>query len=173
MTHKEYKRILNYEIFRFTDGKKLTLIKKIRYKYFTPNSNCVFLARRMWYLFSCGGLKKAYSRVIYIRIMRRYGCCIFPNAKVGKGFWITHPVGIVIGKCDIGENFIIYQNTTVGVKRNGDVPVIGDNVVLCTNSVILGSIKVADNITIGASSLVINDLSVAGTYVGCPVKRIK
>ena len=42
VTHKEYKRILNYEIFRFTDGKKLTLIKKIRYKYFTPNSNCVF-----------------------------------------------------------------------------------------------------------------------------------
>ena len=175
MTHKEYKEILNYELYH---NWNLSRLLKFRLKYFAPNSNCIFLARRMWYLYSRGGLFKAWSRVLYLKIMRRYGCCIYPNAKVGRGFEIVHPVGIVIGKCVIGKNFTIYQNCSVGVRRKDDeakglTPVVGNDVTLCANSVIVGCLKVEDSIIIGANSLVINDLDKCGTYVGSPVKKVK
>lgn len=110
-------------------------------------------------------------------MFHRYGCCIYANAVVGKGFFIVHPVGIVIGKCIIGNDFRIYQNTTVGVKNPGDeakglTPVVGNIVSLCSNSCILGAVHIADGVTIGANSLVIKDIGEAGTYVGSPVRKI-
>ena len=117
MTHKEYKEILNYELQRATQRGSFSFFQRIRYKYFTPNTNCIFLARRMWYLFSLGGIKRILSRFIYRKIFKKYGCCIYPNAKVGRGFCIAHPVGIVLGKCEVGENFVIFQNATIGVKK--------------------------------------------------------
>ena len=52
MTYREYKKILNYEL--YNDG-KLSLMRRIRVKYFQPNTNCMYLARKMWYLYSRGG----------------------------------------------------------------------------------------------------------------------
>ncbi len=172
MTHKEYKELLKHEIFRGKNYIELSFFQKIRFKYFTPNTNCVFLARRMWYYYSCGGIKKAYSRLIYLKIFRKYGCCIFPNCRVGRGFWITHPVGIVMGKCIAGDNLMVFQNSTIGVKKLGDVPVLGNNVSICSNSIVIGNIKLSDNITIGANSFVNRDLLEPETYVGNPVKRV-
>lgn len=145
MTKKEYKEILNYELFR---DWKLSPIQKIRLKYFSPNTNCVYLCRKMWYLNEKGALGKLLSKFYYNKIVHKYGCCIYSDIKVGRGFSIVHPIGIVIGKCEIGEEFTIYQNCTVGVKRQNDeskglIPIIGNNVRLCTNSIVLGA-KVSD-----------------------------
>ena len=175
MNHKEYKKVLNYELY---NDQSLPLIYKMRFKYFTPNTNCVFLARRMWYLYSQGGIRRAFSRIIYIKILRRYGCCIYPNAKVGKGFRVAHPVGIVIGNCVIGENFFVYQNTTVGARREYEEkkrlsPNIGNNVTLCSNSIVIGKISIADNVIVGANSVVLHDLEEKGTYVGSPAKKVR
>ena len=96
---------------------------------------------------------------------------------MGKGFHIAHPVGIVIGRCDIGEDFTIYQNTTIGVKHPGDeakelLPHIGNRVRLAAGSIVLGSITISDDVTIGANSLVIKDICEAGIYVGSPARKI-
>lgn len=115
--------------------------------------------------------------MLYLRIYHRYGCCLYPNAEVGKGFIITHPVGIVIGKCHIGEKFVCFQNTTVGVRHeNGEIkgliPTIGNDVWLCSNAMILGNVTVCDGCRIGAGAIVLNDLSESGTYVGQPAHKV-
>lgn len=116
------------------------------------------------------------SKFLYLRIYHRYGCCIYPSAKVGKGFLIAHLVGIVIGDCTIGEDFRIYQNCTIGTRNFNEVkkksPVIGNNVVLASNSLILGGVTIVDDVVVGANSLVVKDIDKSGTYVGSPIVRL-
>ena len=86
-------------------------------------------------------------------------------------------MGIVIGRCEIGEDFTIYQNTTIGVQHPGDEAKglwthIRNRVRLATSSNILGNISVCDDVMIGANSLVIRDIVEPGTYVGSPVRKI-
>lgn len=97
MTRKEYLECLNFELYR---GRKVSFLNKIRTKYFQPNTNCVFLCRKMWYLYGKGN--KLFAKLLYLKIIKKYSCVIYPNAVVGRGFEIAHPTGIVIGKCKIG-----------------------------------------------------------------------
>ena len=173
MTHKEYKEILNYELYRFFHG-KLSILQKIRIKYFQPNTNCILLSRKMWYYYQKGGVYRFISKLLYLKISRRYGCIIFPTAQISRGFHITHPTGIVIGNCKVGENFMVFQNCCIRGKKPGDDwPSIGNNVQLCSGSIIIGNIKIDDNVIIGAMSLVIKDINEPGTYAGNPLKKIK
>lgn len=171
MNRKEYKEITEYELY---GNKKTSLLNRIRIRYFQPNTNCMYLARRMWFFYSQGGVYKYFAKIIYLKILHRYGCIIFPSAKIDKGFHITHPVGIVIGNCVIGKNFMIYQNCTIGSRVAGEgYPTVGNNVELCANSLILGNIEICDDCTIGASSLVIKTISSPGVYVGTPARLVE
>ena len=175
MTYKEYKEILAYELYH---GKKLSLLKRIRSKYFTLSTSCVYLCRKMWYLYSKGPVSRFIALLYKQKIMRRFGCWIDHKAKVGKGLVMPHPVGIVMGSCTIGDDCTIYQNVSIGEKHIGDgeqrgmYPTIGNNVKIFTSSIILGGISVCDNTYIGANSLVIKTIDEPGTYVGNPVRRI-
>ena len=120
-----------------------------------------------------GGVFRLIAKLIHLKIIKKYGSVIFPYAKVGVGFQIVHPVGIVLGNCTIGDNFIIYQGCTVGVKADKHPPVIGNNVELCANSLIIGNVHVVDNVVIGAHSLVIKDIVESGVYAGSPARKIK
>lgn len=64
MTFKEYSDILNYELYRTFKG-KLTLLQKIRIRYFQPNTNCMLMARKMWYLYSKGGTEVIGKNYLY------------------------------------------------------------------------------------------------------------
>lgn len=171
MTHKEYTECLACELY---GNKQTNAYNRIRIKYFQPNTNCIYLARKMWYYHAKGGIWRVMAKFIYLKISHKYGCIIYPTAQVGKGFHITHPVGIVIGDCHVGENFMIYQNCTVGTRKYRDQPPeIGNNVMLCSNSLILGNISIADHVVIGASSLVIHEITEPGLYVGNPLRKVK
>lgn len=174
MTWKEYKEILEYEVYR---GEKVHCLKRFQIKHIRPNTNCMYLSRTMWFFFNRGVLR-VISRMIYVRIIHRYGCCIFPSAKVDRGFWIEHPVGIVIGNCIIGKEFTIHQNTTIGVKHRYDdskglIPKIGEFAHMCANSCVLGDVSVCDGVTIGAGAVVNKNIDVPGTYVGVPARLVK
>ena len=110
-----------------------------------------------------------------MRIIHKYGCIIYPNASVGKGFFIAHPVGIVIGKSVIGENFTIYQNCTIGVRRPLDesIPHIGNNVRVCTNAVVLGDISLCDDTIVAAGAVLLEDTLEPGVYAGVPARKVK
>jgi serine O-acetyltransferase len=93
------------------------------------------------------------------------------GVRIGVPFIIRHPAGIVIGGgVEIGSNCILLHGVTIGEKYirepDGIYPIIGDNVSIGCNSSIIGKVEVGDFATIGAHTLVLNDVSPGETVVG-------
>ena len=85
------------------------------------------------------------------------GCEIYFNSIIGEGFYIVHVEGtVIVSRNTIGKGFVIHQNCTIGHKLNssGTGNVIGDNVKMYCNSSVLGSLKVGNNVIIGAHTMV-------------------
>lgn len=103
------------------------------------------------------------------KIYKKYGCIISPKAQIGQSLKLPHPIGIVIGEgVKIGDNVVIYQNVTIG-RKNMDVaeyPIIGNNVIIYCNSVIIGNIIVGDNSTIGCNTVVLKSVDKNSTCTG-------
>ena len=93
-------------------------------------------------------LKKRYfaARMISQCTARRTGIEIHPGAKIGKGFFIDHGHGVVIGEtAEIGDNVTLYQGVTLGGtgKEHGKRhPTIGNNVMISAGAKVLGSITI-------------------------------
>ena len=105
------------------------------------------------------------------------GIEIHPGAKIGRGFFIDHGMGVVIGETTvIADNVTLYQGVTLGgtgkqsTKRH---PTLGNNVVVGTGAKILGDIVVGDNSYIGANAVVIKDVPPNSTVVGVPGRITK
>ena len=100
------------------------------------------------------------------------GVEIHPGAKIGKGFFIDHGMGVVIGETTVIEdNVTIFQGVTLGGtgKETGKRhPTLGKNVVVGTGAKILGNITIGDNSYIGANAVVIKDVPHNSTVVGVP-----
>lgn len=87
------------------------------------------------------------------------GIQIHPGSKIGRGLYIPHFTGIVIGEgVKIGDNCDLYQNTTLGYsgfdEETGGYPVVGDRVLILTGAVITGRISVGQDAVIGANAVV-------------------
>ena len=101
------------------------------------------------------------------------GIEIHPGAEIGKGLFIDHGMGIVIGETvEIGNNCIIFHGVTLGgtgKHRGKRHPTIGNNVYIGANATVLGPIQVGDNSKIGAETVVINhNVPQNCTVVGAP-----
>ncbi len=100
------------------------------------------------------------------------GIEIHPGAKIGKGLFIDHGMGVVIGEtAEIGDNVTIFQGATLGgtgKEKGKRHPTLGNNVVLGAGAKVLGNIKVGDNVNIGANAVVIKDVPDSSTVVGVP-----
>lgn len=105
------------------------------------------------------------------------GIEIHPGAKIGKGFFIDHGLGVVIGETtEIGDNVTIYQGVTLGgtgKEKGKRHPTIGDNVLIGAGAKVLGSITVGNNSKIGAGSVVLRDVPENSTVVGIPGRVIQ
>ena len=98
------------------------------------------------------------ARLISKRARRKTGIEIHPGAKIGKGLFIDHGMGVVIGETAIiGNNVTMYHGTTLGgttldpVKRH---PTIEDNVMIGAGAKVLGNITIGKNSKIGANAVV-------------------
>lgn len=104
------------------------------------------------------------------------GIEIHPGATIGKGVFIDHGMGVVIGETAIiGDYCLIYQNVTLGGtgKETGKRhPTLGCNVVVGTGAKVLGNIQVGDHVRIGAGSIVLRDVPSDCTVVGVPGRVI-
>ncbi len=109
------------------------------------------------------------------------GAEIDPGSEIGSGCRIWHTAGVVIGRgVKIGKNVSIFSNVTLGglghsIFHHGEpgYPEIGDNVILYTNVTILGPVKIGNNSTIGAHSLVLESIPDNSLAAGCPAKILK
>lgn len=100
------------------------------------------------------------------------GIEIHPGATLGRGLFIDHGMGVVIGETAIvGEYALIYQGVTLGGtgKESGKRhPTLGDNVVVGAGAKVLGNIFVGNNVRIGAGSVVLREVPSDCTVVGVP-----
>lgn len=105
------------------------------------------------------------------------GIEIHPGAKIGKGFFIDHGMGVVIGEtAEIGDNVTLYHQVTLGgvsLKKEKRHPTLKDNVVVGAGAKILGPFTVGENSKIGANSVVIREVPPNSTVVGIPGKVVK
>lgn len=100
------------------------------------------------------------------------GIEIHPGATIGKGVFIDHGMGVVIGETAIVGNYcLIYQGVTLGGtgKETGKRhPTLGENVVVGAGAKVLGNLTIGDNVRIGAGSVVLRDVPSDCTVVGIP-----
>ena len=105
------------------------------------------------------------------------GIEIHPGATIGKGFFIDHGSGVIIGETAIvGDNVTLYQGVTLGGtgKETGKRhPTIGDNVMISAGAKIIGSFTVGENSKIGAGSVVLEEVPPNCTVVGVPGRVVK
>lgn len=107
------------------------------------------------------------------------GIEIHPSATIGRGLFIDHGMGVVIGETAvIGKNVTLFQGVTLGGtgKEHGKRhPTIGDNVVIGAGAKVLGNITIGNDSMVGANAVVIRDVPEHSTVVGVPgrITRIK
>jgi serine O-acetyltransferase len=122
--------------------------------------------------------KKMFFMARLISQLARFltGIEIHPGAKIGKGLFIDHGMGVVIGETSvIGDNVTIYHGVTLGGVGNScgkRHPTIGNNVLIGSGAKILGPVVVGEGAKIGANAVVIEDVPFNATAVGIPAKII-
>lgn len=112
------------------------------------------------------------------------GIEIHPGARIGRGLFIDHGVGVVIGETsEIGDNVTLYHDVTLGgiapsidsdqqrnVKRH---PTLMDDVIIGSGAQILGPITVGRGARVGANSVVLQEVPECATMVGIPARQIR
>lgn len=104
------------------------------------------------------------------------GIEIHPGATIGKGLFIDHGSGVVIGEtAEIGDNVTLYQGVTLGgtgKEKGKRHPTIKNNVVVACGAKVLGSFTVGEHAKIGAGSVVLKPVPPYATVVGIPGKVV-
>lgn len=119
---------------------------------------------------------KLIARILSLWMRWFTGIEIHPAARIGRGCFIDHGMGVVIGEtCEIGDFVTIYQGVTLGGtgKETGKRhPTVGNHVLISTGAKVLGSITIGDWAKIGAGSVVLKDVPPYSTVVGIPGRII-
>jgi serine O-acetyltransferase len=143
------------EVLLLYPGMQAIVFHRIAHKFY--NNKMYFLAR----------LISQFSRFIT-------GIEIHPGAKIGRGLFIDHGMGVVIGETsEIGDNVTIYHGVTLGgtgKEKGKRHPTIGNNVVIGTGAKILGPIYIGNSAKIGASAVVLKDVPANSTAIGIPAR---
>ena len=124
-------------------------------------------------------LKKHYflARWVSQRAVRKTGIEIHPGATIGKGLFIDHGSGVIIGEtAELGDNITLYQGVTLGGtgKEQGKRhPTLKDNVMVSAGAKVLGSFTIGENSKIGAGAVVLKEVPPNCTVVGVPGRIVK
>lgn len=94
------------------------------------------------------------------------------GGEIDGGFKIMHKYCVINVK-KAGKNLMVSQGVTIGKNVGGGTPVLGDNVLIYSNAVVYGDIKIGDNVMIGAGSVVNKDIPAGSVVVGNPCRIIR
>lgn len=165
-----FAKLLACDVRRFGNGGWRTGLSK----YFVPRGGCfrfVFWFRVVQAARRHPFLKYTIGIVAYVILRHyefKYGIHANPNIRVGGGLRIAHGDGVHLNCREIGDNFTVYQNVTLGRGSDGGLPSVGDNVTIYPNAVVVGGIHIGEGATIGALSYVSKDVPPGVTVVGAP-----
>ena len=124
-------------------------------------------------------LKGHYLRARWIsqRAARKTGIEIHPGATIGKGLFIDHGSGVIIGETAIlGDNITLYQGVTLGgtgKEKGKRHPTLEDNVMVSAGAKVIGSFTIGKNSKIGAGSVVLEEVPPNCTVVGVPGRIVR
>lgn len=145
------------EVFLLYPSINALIVYRIAHKLY--NKKCFFLARLL------SQLARFFT-----------GIEIHPGAKIGKGLFIDHGMGVVIGEtAEVGDNVTIYHGVTLGgtgKDKGKRHPTVKDNVIIGAGAKVLGPIIIGNNVKVGANSVVLKDVPDNATAVGIPAKII-
>lgn len=145
------------EVFLLYPSVKAVLYYRIAHKLY--NARMFFLAR----------LLSQFARSLT-------GIEIHPGAKIGKGLFIDHGAGVVIGEtAEIGDNVTMYHGVTLGgtgKDKGKRHPTVGSNVIIGSGAKILGPVNIGSGARIGANAVVLTDVPGGSTAVGIPARII-
>ena len=123
-----------------------------------------------------GGGRKDFALLIQSAVSERFQADINPAVKIGRGFFMDHATGVVVGETAvIGDNVSILQNVTLGGtgKAGGDRhPKIADGVLIGAGAKVLGNITVGHCSRVASGSVVLKDVPPEMTVAGVPAKVV-
>jgi serine O-acetyltransferase len=100
------------------------------------------------------------------------GVEIHPSARIGRGLFIDHGMGVVIGEtAEVGDDVTLYQGVTLGgtgFAQGKRHPTVQDNVTIGSGAKLLGPITIGHGAKVGANAVVIHDVPAHSTVVGNP-----
>lgn len=142
-------------------------------KCINPNLHFIYILRKSQRHLKTPVLK-TFWRMILRHYQIRYGFQIYPETEIGEGFYLGHWGSLVINpKAKIGRNCNIAQGVTIGQQnrgKNAGFPVIGNEVWIGTNAVIVGGISVGDNVLIAPNAYVNFDVPENSVVMGNPAR---
>jgi serine O-acetyltransferase len=104
------------------------------------------------------------------------GVEIHPGATIGRGFFIDHGMGVVIGETtEIGDDVMLYQGVTLGGtgKQTGKRhPTLEDGAVIGVGAIVLGAITIGRGARVGGGAVVVKDVPAHSTAVGVPARVV-
>lgn len=157
------------------EGRQVTFGLILRMIFLMSGFQFVLARRIQDLLYSLPIVGRTLGRVCWWWTCRSFGSEIAIAAVIGRGLYVPHPYGIVVGVSRVGDGVTILQNVTIGRKSRavGGVPVIGDGVFLSAGVVIVGDLVIGDHASIGANSVVVGDIPARAVAVGAPAKVVK
>jgi serine O-acetyltransferase len=126
-------------------------------------------------LFQHGPLGRLGARVVSYLIARLFSVYISPDAQIGAGLTLPHPVGIAIGEnARLGDAVTVYQNVTIGQAGKGPpaYPTIGSRSILFAGAVLVGDITLGDDSVVGANAVVLRSFPAHSRVAGVPARAL-
>lgn len=153
-------------------GKWLSIFQ-IWLKCINPNLHFVYIFRKTQ-KYNKTPFLGFYWRMVLRHFQIKYGFQIYPETQIGEGFYLGHWGSLVINpKVTIGKNCNIAQGVTIGQQNRGKnegYPVIGNQVWIGTNAVIVGNVNIGDNVLIAPNAYVNFDVPHDSVVTGNPAK---
>jgi serine O-acetyltransferase len=125
-----------------------------------------------FYRLKLGPVAKAVSLLNFFL----FGIEIAVRCPIGKGLFLPHTQGTVIGAWSIGENATIFQGVTLGAKEldfsytENSRPKLGDGITIGSGAKVLGGLTLGDGVRVGANSVVLSSSTDGVLLVGAPAR---
>lgn len=165
--------ILQKDLYRYEGNRSESLLVRMRYVLFTPGFSFTYCWRKA--SLARNPFSKIFWSVLHRRCMFHTGIQIPVGTHIGEGFKIGHFGTIVVNPgAVIGKNFSIAEGALIGNAqgKHAGVPVIGDNVIISANAIVIGGITIGDYVMIAPGAFVNFDVPAHSIVIGNPGKII-
>lgn len=166
------KEIIKNDIYRYYGKYNLSLKNRI----FKEKELKFIISYREAHYYRNYPIINYFYRLKHKKFSNKIGCLLPYTLTIGKGFYIGHLSGIIINpKVIIGDNVNIAQGVTIGQENRGKrkgTPVIGNEVWIGANAVVVGKVKIGNNVLIAPNSYINFDVPDNSIVIGNPGKII-